>query len=243
MDIVSVLIDVATEMPVLTLPDADARSLTVRAKALVFDDPRSRGLLQRIRQIAPSSATVLVMGETGTGKEIVARHVHELSDRPGPFVAVNCGAFSETLVESELFGHERGAFTGAAVSKPGWFEAAEGGTLFLDEIGEMSPLVQVKVLRVLQERKFRRLGGTDEVDADIRIIAATNRDLEKLVMTEKLREDFYYRIRVFDIPMPPLRERRDDIPLLVHHFLHEIGAGKPRSSRGITTEGFRVLMN
>ena len=165
-------------MPVLTLPNADARSLTVRAKALVFEDPRSRALMLRIQQIAPSDATVLVIGETGTGKEIVARHIHDLSSRAGqPFVAVNCGAFSETLVESELFGHERGAFTGAVAPKPGWFEAAHGGTLFLDEIGDLPAAVQVKLLRVLQEREIVRLGSRQPIPIDVRLVAATNVEL------------------------------------------------------------------
>jgi sigma-54-specific transcriptional regulator len=182
-------------MPVLTLPDAAARSLTVRAKALVFHDPRSQALLQRIRQLAPSDATVLIVGETGTGKEIVARHVHQLSARaPQPFVAVNCGAFSETLVESELFGHERGAFTGATASKPGWFEAAQGGTLFLDEIGDLPPAVQVKLLRVLQEREVVRLGSRQPVPIDVRLLAATNVDLQQAVLAGRFREDLYYRL-------------------------------------------------
>ena len=195
-------------MPLLTLPHPDARALTVRAKALVFEDPRSRELLRRIEQIAPSAATVLIMGETGTGKEIVARHIHDLSARAGQaFVAVNCGAFSETLVESELFGHERGAFTGAVAPKPGWFEAAHGGTLFLDEIGDLPAAVQVKLLRVLQEREVVRLGSRQPIAIDVRLVAATNVALEQAVAAGRFREDLYYRLRVAVVPIPPLRER------------------------------------
>ena len=164
-------------MAVLTLPNPDA--LTVRAKALVFEDPLSRALLERIQQIAPSDATALIVGETGTGKEIVARHLHELGPRRArPFVAVNCGALSETLIESELFGHERGAFTGAIGTRPGWFESANGGTLFLDEIGDLPTAVQVKLLRVLQEREVVRVGGRTPIPIDIRLVAATNVHLE-----------------------------------------------------------------
>jgi sigma-54-specific transcriptional regulator len=207
-------------MPLLTLPNADVRSLTVRAKALVFEDPRSRDLLHRIRQIAPSAATVLVMGETGTGKEIVARHIHDLSPRAGqPFVAVNCGAFSETLVESELFGHERGAFTGAVAPKQGWFEAAQGGTLFLDEIGDLPPPVQVKLLRVLQEREVVRLGSRQTIPIDVRLVAATNVALDQAVAAGRFREDLYYRLRVAVVAIPPLRERPGDILPLAEYFL------------------------
>jgi sigma-54-specific transcriptional regulator len=206
--------------PLLTLPNAGARSLTVRAKALVFEDPRSQALLRLIRQIAPSEATVLVIGETGTGKEIVARHIHDLSKRAlQPFVAVNCGAFSETLVESELFGHERGAFTGAQVAKPGWFETAQGGTLFLDEIGDLPPAVQVKLLRVLQEREVVRLGSRQPIPIDVRLVAATNVDLEQAVAAGRFREDLYYRLKVAVLPLPPLRDRPGDVLPLAQYFL------------------------
>jgi sigma-54-specific transcriptional regulator len=207
-------------MPVLTLPNPEARSLTVRAKALLFEDPRSQALLQRIRQIAPSDATVLVIGETGTGKEIAARHLHELSARAErPFVAVNCGAFTETLVESELFGHEKGAFTGATAAKPGWFETANGGTLFLDEIGDLPPGLQVKLLRVLQEREVVRLGSRQPIPIDVRLVAATNVDLDQAVLAGRFREDLYYRLRVAVLALPPLRERVGDILPLARYFL------------------------
>jgi sigma-54-specific transcriptional regulator len=211
-------------MAILTLPNAGALSLTVRAKALVFEDPRSRAMLDRIRQVAPSEATVLVVGETGTGKEIVARHIHELSPRAGkPFLAINCGAFPETLVESELFGHERGAFTGATVSKPGWFEAAQGGTLFLDEIGDLPMPVQVKLLRVLQEREVVRLGSRQPIPIDVRLVAATNVDLDQAVAAGRFREDLYYRLGVALLSLPPLRERPGDILPLASYFLRLYG--------------------
>ena len=187
-------------------------------------------LFQMVETIAPTSSTVLITGESGTGKELVARAIHVNSPRrERPFVAVNCGALSETLLDSELFGHMRGAFTGADSNKKGLIEVAEKGTIFLDEIGEMSAVVQVKLLRVLQERKFRRLGGTEEIDADIRIIAATNRDLSKMVAEGGFREDLFYRINVIPLRLPSLRERMDDIPLLAEHFVARFAEqmGKP----------------
>ncbi|XXU19221.1 sigma-54 dependent transcriptional regulator [Sorangium sp. So ce861] len=207
-------------MPLLTLPNPSSLALSLRAKALVFEDPRSQALLDRIRQIAPSDATLLVTGETGTGKEIVARHIHALSHRRGrPFVAVNCGAWSESLVESELFGHEKGAFTGATTSKAGWFEAADGGTLFLDEIGDLSLPLQVKLLRVLQEREVVRLGSRQPIPIDVRLIAATNVNLEEAVIARKFREDLFYRLNVATLSLPPLRERPGDILPLARFFL------------------------
>ena len=177
-------------------------------------------LYQMIDSIAPTTTTVLVTGESGTGKELVARAIHARSLRSDrPFVALNCGALPETLLDSELFGHMRGAFTGADTNKKGLIEVADKGTVFLDEIGEMSTMVQVKLLRFLQERKFRRLGGTEEIDADIRVIAATNRDLAKMVAEGTFREDLYYRINVIPVLLPPLRERLDDVPLLADHFV------------------------
>jgi sigma-54 dependent transcriptional regulator len=220
LDILSIFKDNAPIMPILTLPNAGALSLTVRAKALVFEDPRSRAILDRIRQIAPSDATVLVVGETGTGKEIVARHIHELGPRAGkPFVAINCGAFPESLIESELFGHERGAFTGASASRPGWFESAQGGTLFLDEIGDLPLAVQVKLLRVLQEREVVRLGSRQPLPIDVRLVAATNVDLDQAVAAGRFREDLYYRLGVAIVALPPLRERPGDILPLASYFL------------------------
>jgi transcriptional regulator with GAF, ATPase, and Fis domain len=192
---------------------------------------------RKLRLAAQSDVTVLITGESGTGKELAAAAIHSLSERKSkPFVAVNCSAIPEALLESELFGHVKGAFTGAVRDKIGLFQAAEGGTLFLDEIAEMPPQLQVKVLRALQEREIRRVGDEKVFKANVRIVAATNRDLEQLVEEEQLREDFYYRIRVFDIPMPPLRDRRDDIPLLVEHFI----AGKVAS---VAPAVMRALMS
>jgi DNA-binding NtrC family response regulator len=170
--------------------------------------------------VAPTHATVLIEGETGTGKEQVARALHEASAayRPGPLVAVHCAALPGSLLESELFGHEKGAFTGAAGQRKGRFELADGGTLFLDEVGDIPPAMQVKLLRVLQERRFERVGGTEAVEVDVRVIAATNRDLLELVRQGKFREDLYYRLNVVKVQLPPLRERPVDIPLLATHF-------------------------
>jgi Nif-specific regulatory protein len=181
---------------------------------------RIRGVLQEIQQAANSRSTVLLQGESGTGKELVARALHKLSPRRNqPFVKLNCAALPETLLESELFGHERGAFTGAVQTRRGRFELADKGTLFLDEIGDMSLATQVKILRVLQERAFERVGGHRSITVDVRIIAATNANLEEAVHAKRFREDLYYRLHVVPIVLPPLRERKEDIPLLVGHFL------------------------
>ena len=210
--------------PLLSFPDPHSLALSVRASALVFEDSVSRSLLKRIQQIAPSSANALIVGDTGTGKELVARHLHSLSLRAdGPFVAVNCGAFSENLVESELFGYERGAFTGATGSRPGWFEAAQGGTLFLDEIGDLPLPLQVKLLRVLQERQVVRIGSRTAIPIDVRIVAATNVNLEEAVVAGRFRQDLYYRLQVARFDVPPLRERPGDILPLALHFLRMYG--------------------
>lgn len=184
-----------------------------------------RDVFQRITQIAPSRATVLLNGETGTGKELVAAAIHHRSPRAaGPFVRLHCGALAESLLESELFGHERGSFTGAAKQRLGRFEQADGGTLFLDEIGEISAATQVKLLRVLQERELERVGGNQTVRVDVRVIAATNRDLRQMVADGAFREDLFYRLNVITLRVPPLRERSSDIPLLVEHFLQRFEA-------------------
>jgi two-component system, NtrC family, response regulator PilR len=199
-------------------------------------------LFQLIETIASTGSTVLITGESGTGKELIARALHVNSPRrERPFVAVNCGALSETLLDSELFGHMRGAFTGADSNKKGLIEVAEKGTIFLDEIGEMSPVVQVKLLRVLQERKFRRLGGTEEIDADIRILAATNRDLTKMVSDGTFREDLFYRINVIPMRVPPLRERQDDIPLLAEHFVARFAGPMGKAVTGISGGAMALL--
>jgi DNA-binding NtrC family response regulator len=191
-------------------------------------------LYERISMVAPTDVTVAIYGESGTGKELVARTIHALSPRYElPFVVVNCGAIPESLLEDELFGHVKGAFTDASRDREGLFSAADGGTLFLDEIGEMPPLLQVKLLRVLQSQEFRRIGDDRDMRVDVRLITATNRDLEKAVSTGAFRQDLYYRINVFPLTMPPLRERREDVPLLAHHFLL-----KHREKVGKHVEGF-----
>ena len=190
--------------------------------AIVGDSPALRQVLAKVEQVAQTSATVLLRGETGTGKEMVARAIHINSSREGrPFVRVNCAALASGVLESELFGHEKGAFTGAVTRRPGRFELADGGTLFLDEVGDLPLDVQVKLLRVLQEREFERVGGVETVRVDVRLISATHRDLERLTAEGKFREDLYYRLNVFPIALPPLRERVGDIPLLVEHFMQK----------------------
>ena len=195
-----------------------------------------------IETVARTTSTILITGESGTGKELVARAVHFNSlRRDCPFVALNCAALPETLLESELFGHMRGAFTGAEANKKGLIEVAERGTVFLDEIAEMSPALQVKMLRVLQERKFRRVGGLDEIEADVRFIAATNQDLAKLVGEGRFREDLFYRINVIPVRLPPLRDRREDIPLLAEHFLRKYREQMGKAVAGISAEAMRNL--
>jgi two-component system response regulator PilR (NtrC family) len=196
-----------------------------------------------IRSVAPTASTILISGESGTGKELAAKAIHALSPRcDAPFVSVNCGALPENLLESELFGHVKGAFTDAHQNKKGLFEAAHRGTLFLDEIGETSPGMQVKLLRALQDRKIRRVGGTTEMDVDVRLVAATNQPLEKLVREHRFREDLYYRLNVIPVRLPPLRERREDIPLLAEHFLARFNREMGKSINGISSEAMTHLM-
>jgi len=209
---------------------------------IVGNSPGIRSLYRVIEQAAPTAASVLVWGESGTGKELVAQTVHELSPRASfPFVAINCAAIPETLLESEIFGHEKGAFTGAHDRRTGVFELAHRGTLFLDEIAEMVPATQVKLLRVLQERTFRRLGGRQEQTVDVRVIAATNRDPSEAVRDGRLREDLYYRLNVFTIELPPLRDRRADIPLLVQTFLNEFNTRNNKAVRAVDQEAMYLL--
>ncbi len=210
--------------------------------SLIGNSPEMRKLYHIIEQAAPTSASVLIMGESGTGKELVAQSIHHLSPRAAfPFVAINCAAIPETLLESEIFGHEKGAFTGAADRRQGCFEMADRGTLFLDEIGEMAPATQVKLLRVLQERTFRRLGGQKEQSVDVRVIAATNIDPAEAVRKGTLREDLYYRLNVFAMKLPPLRDRKEDLPLLIQAFIHEFSARNQRSIAGVDHEAMRFL--
>ena len=201
-------------------------------------------VLVKIEQMAPVSSTVLIHGESGTGKELVAKAIHELSPRRGkPFIAVNCAALPETLLESELFGHEKGAFTGAAERRLGRFELAHTGTIFLDEIGEISMATQVKLLRVLESRSFFRVGGTQPIKVDVRVIAATNRALREAVALGEFRDDLYYRLNVLNIVLAPLRERREDIPLLVRRFIREFAGTHDRTFRGITPEAMQRLVS
>ena len=189
---------------------------------LIGDSPDIASVRRLVEKVAPSLATVLITGESGTGKEVVARQIHSLSGRDGPFIAVNCGAIPEHLLESELFGHERGAFTGAVSARAGRFEQAKGGTFFLDEIGDMPPVMQVKLLRVLEERVIERVGGTKNIPVDFRLVAATHRDLPKRIGEGKFREDLYYRLSVFPIEITPLRDRIDDIVPLIDEFLRRL---------------------
>jgi DNA-binding NtrC family response regulator len=209
---------------------------------IVGNSPSIRSVYRIIEQAAPTNASLLVWGESGTGKELVAQTVHELSPRASfPFVAINCAAIPETLLESELFGHEKGAFTGAQERRTGVFELAHRGTLFLDEIAEMQPATQVKLLRVLQERTFRRLGGRQEQSVDVRIVAATNVNPGEAVRNGKLREDLYYRLNVFAVELPPLRDRHEDIPLLIQRFLNEFNAVNNKAVRAVDQEAMQVL--
>ncbi len=207
-------------------------------EGIVASDRQMLGVLETVRKVAETNATVMVYGESGTGKELVARAIHRLSGRADkPFVSIHAGALPETLLESELFGYEKGAFTGASMAKPGRFELANGGTLFLDEIGDITPSVQVKLLRVLQERRFERLGGTRTIDVDVRVVAATNQDLQQLIVDGAFREDLFYRLNVVPMTLPPLRDRPADIPLLVAHFLEKFEAG----DRQITQDALAAM--
>lgn len=209
---------------------------------IIGQSAKMRPIFDLIQTVAPQSSRVLITGESGTGKELVARAIHENSARAQtPFVTINCGAFPETLLESELFGYVKGAFTGASESRQGLFRSAHGGTLFMDEIGNMSPAMQVKLYRVLQEGKVRPLGSSEETDVDVRIIAATNKDLEKEIAEDRFREDLFYRLSVIPVHLPPLRERREDIPLLVRAFLDRFRKSMEKPVEGIQPEALRRL--
>jgi sigma-54 dependent transcriptional regulator len=203
----------------LVHPNAQSNVLSVRAKALIFSDPLSQFLLEAIEKVAPSDAAVLITGETGTGKELVARHLHRESRRKGDFIAVNCGALSPTLAEAELFGHQAGSFTGATETRAGYFEAANGGTLFLDEVGDLPLQLQVKLLRVLQEREVVRVGARKPIPLDVRLLAATNLDLEQSVAAGRFRLDLFYRLNVVRLDVPSLAARPGDVLPLAEHFL------------------------
>ena len=211
---------------------------------LVSKNPRMAEIFDLVREVASQRSTVLIQGESGTGKELIARAIHFSGERgTRPFVAVSCAALAETLLESELFGHERGSFTGAVAQKKGKFELADGGTLFLDEIGDISPKVQVDLLRVLQERRFFRVGGSSEIQVDVRVIAATHRELQAEVREGRFRDDLYYRLNVINVRIPPLRERREDVPLLAQEFLDRLSHELGREVSGISDEALRMLID
>ena len=211
---------------------------------IVTKSPKMLDVIDMARRVAQVNSTVLIRGESGTGKELIAKAIHRASPRcDGPFIPVNCGAMPDTLLESELFGHEKGAFTGAIARKLGRFELADKGTIFLDEIGDMPPALQVKLLRVLQDRRFERVGGTKTIEVDVRIIAATNQNLERLMEEGKFREDLYYRLNVITIFVPPLRERPEDIPLLAEHFLRKYRTETNKRITGFSQETMDILMS
>ncbi len=239
--------DKALEKQALLRENADLRARLRRLmdeSGMIGSHPSIRRVKEMTRQVAPTSATVLILGESGTGKELVARALHEGSERAGrAMVRVNCAALPETLLESELFGYERGAFTGAAGRKEGRFKLAHGGTLFLDEIGDMPLVLQPKILRVLQEGEFERVGGTETLKVDARIVASTNADLQSAVAERRFREDLYYRLNVITIHLPPLRERRGDVPLLAEHFLQRFAAKNDRPALAFSREALDAMSN
>ena len=246
-DEVTILIDKALELRNLKRENKTLKKeLTNRYgfKNIVGQSKAMQEVFRLVEKVADTDSTVLITGESGTGKELIAHAIHYASDRRDkPFIPVNCAAIPEELLESELFGHEKGAFTHAIRTRIGRFELANKGTIFLDEIGEMSPSLQVKLLRVLQERKFERVGGVKTISVDIRVVAATNIDLEEAVKEGRFREDLFYRLNVIPIKMPPLRERRSDIPLLANHFLKQYSKDKGRKVESINQEAMEVLMN
>jgi two-component system response regulator PilR (NtrC family) len=231
-DEVRLVVSKALEKKLLSVENKRLRSelrTQARRRLLIGTSPAMQRVYDLMAQVAATRTSVLVCGESGTGKELVARGIHELSDRRDkPFVAVNCGAIPENLLESELFGHTKGAFTGAVSNKPGLFEVAHGGTLFLDEVGELPPTLQVKLLRALQEKQVRRVGGNADTAVDVRIVAATNRDLHADAQVGRFREDLYYRLNVIQLTLPPLRERMEDVPLLAQHFLDKFAREQGR---------------
>jgi DNA-binding NtrC family response regulator len=218
--------------------------LTALRRSIIGDSPATKGMLRMVLKVAPTSHRVLILGESGTGKELVAREIHQHSPRHDkPFLAVNCAALTETLLESELFGHEKGAFTDAYQQKKGLFERAHHSTLFLDEIGDTSLAMQAKILRALQEREITRVGGAESIKVDVRIIAATNRNLEQMLKEGRFREDLYYRLRVIPIQCPPLRERREDVEQLALHFMRRAALVSGRRVKGISPEALEALRN
>jgi two-component system response regulator HydG len=237
-------VEKASERQYLSRENKELRSQLGQTgtRRFVYASAEMRNIARMIEQVAPSTATVLITGDSGTGKEVIADAIHAASPRRGkPLIKVSCAALPETLLEAELFGYEKGAFTGANARKEGRFELANGGTLFLDEIGEVSPAVQVKLLRVLQDQKFERLGGTRTIDADVRILAATNKDLQKEVEEKRFREDLFYRLNVISLRIPSLRERKDDIQLLAMHFLKTYADRNQKKVEGFTEDAMLAL--
>ena len=213
-----------------------------RFKDIIGQSEKMRKIFRIIQKVADSDSTIIIHGESGTGKGLVARAIHQNSHRKNkPFIPINCGAIPENLLESELFGHVRGAFTGATSPKPGKFELADGGTVFLDEIGDMSPELQVKVLRVLEDKEFEQVGGCKTIKVDVRIIAATHRNLEEEVQKENFREDLFYRLNVIPVYLPPLRERKSDVNLLIHHFLKHFNAKNSKSVEGVSDNAMQIM--
>jgi len=224
--------------------EASARSEHEWLPGIIGSSPAMQTVYRMVQRVAPSTASVLLVGETGTGKELIARAIHQLSPRAtGPFIRVNCGALTESLLESELFGHVKGAFTGALANRTGRFEAAHTGTIFLDEISATSEKLQVKLLRVLQEQEFERVGDTETIRVDVRVIAATNRDLEAEIQAGNFREDLFYRLNVVQIDMPPLRQRREDIPHLAEHFVRKYCIQNGREPLAIDPAAMQLLQH
>ncbi len=214
-----------------------------RYRFIIGNNPKMAEIVEMTKKVANSKSTVLLLGESGTGKEVIARSIHQWSDRAkGPFIPVNCVALSENLLESELFGHEKGAFTGAIQQKKGKLELADSGTLFLDEVGDISPSLQAKLLRVLQDHEFERVGGTRYIKVDIRVVAATNRDLNKAIAEGKFREDLYYRLNVVNIKMPVLRDRTDDVPVLAEYFVNKFSMEMKKDIKKISSEAMNILL-
>ena len=215
-----------------------------RLNDIISKNPKMLELFDLVREVADLRSTVLIQGESGTGKQLIARAIHATGSRAGkPFISVSCAALAESLLESELFGHERGAFTGAVSQQKGKFELADGGTIFLDEIGDIPAKLQMDLLRVLQDRTFYRVGGSQEVSVDVRVVAATNADLRRAVDEGKFREDLFYRLNVVSIQLPPLRERKEDIPMLARHFIERVSSELEKEIAGITDGGIRILMD
>ena len=222
-------------------PNAGQENDSIRARVMVFNDPKSQALLDQLNRVALSDAPILIIGETGTGKELIARQLHAQSARRGPFVAVNCGAVTHSLAETELFGHQAGAFTGATETRAGWFEAANDGTLFLDEIGDLPLSLQVKLLRVLQEREVVRVGARKPIALNVRLVACTNVNLSEAVAAGRFRLDLFYRLNVVTFNLPPLRERPGDVLPLAEHFLNLYGRRLRRDAPGLSVEAARAL--